>query len=381
MADIVSLRRCESYDENAVNAAVAKAVADIGGFAPYIAPGERVLLKANLVMRKKPEEAATTHPAIMKALATLLIAYGCSVVIGDSPGGPFNEAALKGIYESTGMRRVAEETGAALNTNIKSRVRANPPGLLLKQITMADMLNDVDKVISVAKLKTHGMMAYTGAAKNMFGTIPGVAKAEYHMSKPTHKNFADALIDICLCANPVLSFIDGIVGMEGAGPTSGVPRALGVVLAAANPFAADKTACRIIGLSEANVPLLAQAVKRGLCGAGMSALDLRGDPIESFSVPDFNIPQTHAILGLSRLPKPIRRFTEANLSPRPVFDHAACIGCGDCAKNCPAKVIAMRERKPYVTPDGCIRCFCCQELCPKKAVSAYRPALLRLLRK
>jgi len=377
MKQAVSIQRCQAYDLPAVRDGLAQVLAGLGGWAPYIQKGDRVLLKANLVMRKHPNDAATTHPAVVQAIAESLIAYGASVVIGDSPGGPFTEGLLRSLYAATGMAQAATASGASLNFNTKSFTCENPLGQALPRLVMTDMLNDVDKVISVAKLKTHGMMAYTGAVKNMFGTIPGTVKAEYHLHHPSHSEFADALIDICLCAKPVLSFLDGITAMEGHGPTSGKPRPLHLLMAANDPFALDKTACAIIGLAETNVPILVQAQKRKLCGAGLSRVNFTGVPWQALAVTDFDVPETSSILTFRRLPTPIKWFISHNLQPSPVFAHDLCLGCGDCVESCPVGLIELRDKKPYAQLDTCIRCFCCQELCPHKAISVRRPFLLR----
>jgi len=376
---IVSLQPCNTYDDAAVEARLRQSIEDLGGLDKYIQAGDRILLKANLLMKKKPEEATTTHPAVVKALASILIAHGASILIGDSPGGPFTEGLLRGIYAASGMERVAAETGAALNRNTAAFQKANPDGLLLKRIEMTDMLNDVDKVITVSKMKTHGMMAFTGAVKNLFGVIPGLIKAEYHLNMPSHTQFADALIDICLCVAPVLSFMDGIEAMEGHGPSGGTPRKMNVLLASNDPFALDKTACAIIGLDEARVPILTQAEARGICRAGLDGITFAGAPWTDFAVRDFDIPETHLVMNPKELPRFAQKFVNRFLQPRPVFTRKTCTGCGDCAKCCPAHVIEMRGRNPYVTLDNCIRCFCCQELCPKNDIKAYRPRLLRTI--
>ena len=231
----VSLLACDEYDLRRLKKVLAESVQNLGGWEPYIQPGDRVFLKVNLVMNKEPEYAATTHPAFVQALGELLAEYGAEVIIGDSPGGLFNEEALKRIYKGTGIQAAAEDCGARLNWNTASREVKNPQGKLLKQLTQTAMLADADKVISVSKLKTHGMMTFTGAVKNQFGTVPGTKKAEYHFRMPAAADFADALIDICLAAHPVLCFMDGILAMEGNGPTGGTPRQIGAVLASASP--------------------------------------------------------------------------------------------------------------------------------------------------
>jgi len=389
-----------TYNEAEVFESVSNAINDIGGIETFAKKGERVLLKANLLMEKRPEEATLTHPSVLKALARILIANGNTVIIGDSPGGPFTEGALKKIYRTGGYYELAEQTGAKLNTNVKSFERENPQGLLLKKLTLTDMLNDVDKVISVSKLKTHGMMTFTGAAKNMFGTIPGVIKAEYHLNLPEYDDFANALIDICLASLPVLSVMDGVVGMEGHGPSAGKPRQLGVILASANPFNLDRIACEVISLSPERVPTLRNAISRGLSPADLSSIEIAGEPISEFKVTNFDIPKPGRINPSQSLPPFLQKLMSRLIQPRPVFLLDKCTKCGICAANCPVEVISFapyrgicrkcmecvngrecpvyHEKMPSIKLDDCIRCYCCQELCPTKAIIIKRPLLMRL---
>ena len=375
----VSLVCCDDYGLSDVKEGLRRSVTNLGGFEPYVGKGEKVLLKVNLLMKKTPEEATTTHPAFVQALAELLLEYGAKVLIADSPGGLFTASMLKGVYKATGMEAVAAATGAELNWNVGSVEKKVTDGLLLKKFTATDYLNDVDKVISVSKLKTHGMMTFTGAVKNMFGIVPGVKKAEYHMNMPKHDDFANALIDICLCANPVLSFMDGIVGMEGAGPSAGEPRKIGCILSSDSPYHLDKAAVGIINLNQTQVPTIAQSVKRGLCTGDLSDIDFVDGKISDFFVEDYVAPKATDLLP--KLPRPIMWFLLRFLQPRPVFDKKECSGCADCARLCPAKIIEMRDNRPVAKLSECIRCFCCQELCPKKAVSIFKPFLLRRISK
>lgn len=376
----VSVIHCKNYEYEKVKAALIQTVENLGGFERYINKGEKVLLKINLLMKKTPEEATTTHPVFVQALAQMLKDYGADVIIGDSPGGLYNEKILKAIYKVTGTERSAEESGTKLNYDTKSFEAENPKGLYLKRLTVVNMIKNVDKVISVSKLKTHGMAKMTGAVKNMFGIIPGTLKAEYHLNMPEVKDFANALIDICVYANPVLSFMDGIVGMEGDGPSSGTPREIGAVIGSNNPFDLDLVAAKIINIKPEAVPTIDESIKRGLCHKDLNEIDLKGDNIEEFIITDFKAPKIRNINPVkNNVPKFAENFINMNLQPRPVFIHNKCIGCGDCFRNCPPHTIEMKNHKPIVHLDKCIRCFCCQELCPEKAVEIYRPLLFRTI--
>lgn len=378
---VVSLRACHSYDYEQVRSELKKSIADLGGLSPYISPGEKVLLKVNLLMKKRPEEATTTHPVFVKALADELLSFGVDVLIGDSPGGPFNENMLKGIYKICGYEAIADESSVSLNWNFGQRTVKHEAGFLLKQLTVVDFLSDVDKVISVSKLKTHGMMKFTGAVKNMFGIIPGLLKAEYHFKMPEVKDFSQMLLDVCLYADPVLSFMDGIVGMEGAGPSGGEPREIGAIISSTSPYHLDVIATQLVGIEPESVPTIARSIECKLVSSSFDDMVLKGIPQNTWKINDFITPNIRSIEFLKGMPAPIKGLVDSALKPRPVFRHAKCIGCGDCAEACPPHVIEMKERLPYVDLNGCIRCFCCQELCPAIAIDIKRPWLMKLLSK
>ncbi|WP_082759802.1 DUF362 domain-containing protein [Abyssisolibacter fermentans] len=382
MINIVSLDKCNNYEYSKVKDSILKSFDNLGGIEKYINKKDRVLLKLNLVIKKSPDKAATTHPTFVKALAEVLIEYGAEVIIGDSPGGPFNKAILKSIYNTCQISNIAEETGAKLNFNTNSMQVSFPDGKLLKRLTVTQMLEDVDKVISVSKLKTHCMMLFTGAVKNQFGIIPGSLKSEYHFKMPEVKDFADALVDICLYANPVLSFMDGIVGMEGDGPTSGNPRQIGAVIASNSPYHLDVVASSIINIDAKKIPTINSCINRGICSGSLDDIKLVGDNIDDFMIKDFKMPIIRCVDFVSdRFPQFVSSLCNKLLQPKPIFIHDDCTGCGKCANSCPPKIIEMKDNRPVVDLDNCIRCFCCHELCPKKAIEIYRPPLMRLLSK
>lgn len=367
--ELVSIVRCNDYNQENVEKAVYEALDRLEAIKDKITKGSRVLVKTNLLMRKKPDDAVTTHPAVIEAIVRYLQDMGCKVVIGDSPGGPYTERSLKSVYKASGMIEVAERTGCELNYDTSVVEISNPDAKRLKTMQMIKIAKEVDFVISAAKMKTHGMMTYTGAVKNLFGVIPGLIKADYHLRMNSVDNFADHLVDICEAVKPVFSIIDAIEGMEGNGPSAGEKRHVGLVMASLSPYALDIAASSIMGMDPMIVPTIRAAKERNLFSKGIKDLMVAGVRLDEIEVRPFKLPDSININFVGgRVPRFVEKFLMNNLRPKPVFDHDLCISCGDCKRSCPAGIIDMSSGKPIPDLSKCIRCFCCHELCPKQAV-------------
>ena len=210
---------CPDYDAAHVRAALTEALDAIGGL-DWVRSGMKVGIKPNLAAAKTPEFAVCTHPVMVAELTKMLIERGAQVTIGESPGGIYTAAALNHSYSATGMT-LAAEAGAKLNDDFSSKEGHFADAKVLKSFHYTGWLDDVDVLITFAKLKTHGMMGMTGALKNLYGTIPGTVKLEYHYRFPNHEDFSNMLVDIYEYNHPILALIDAVTAMDGNGPTAG----------------------------------------------------------------------------------------------------------------------------------------------------------------
>ena len=363
------LRACRDYDVPRIEALLREALETLD--IPALRPGAKVLLKPNLLMRREPDRHTTTHPAVVEALAHLLFERGCLITIADSPGGPFTPGLLRSLYESTGMERAARRAGAELNFSTESVDVEVPAPLRTHMLNVLRCAAEADCIVSVGKIKTHGLTAYTGAVKNLFGLIPGLRKVDCHARFPDIEDFSRLLLDVAAWARPALSVLDGIVGMEGKGPSSGSPRQIGALVVADDPHAADVVGASLIGLSVEDVPTLRLARENGRLPVPL----VLGQSVEELAVPDFRkAPVETARRGILT----DRRF--ARLVRSHPFVHAeTCAGCGLCARACPAKAIELRRGTPAFDLSRCIRCYCCQELCPHSAVDVHEPFFTKWL--
>ena len=379
----VIMTPCEDYSTDRIKAALEAVLAPLGGLS-WVKEDMTVGIKANLVSAMKPEECATTHPSLLCALTEMLRSRGARVIIGDSPGGVYTAAFVGQVYRASGMGE-CEAAGAELNRDLGVTDTSFPEARVLKTFTYTAWLDACDAIVDVCKLKSHGMMGMSAAAKNLFGVIPGTMKPEYHFRFPNMEDFAHMLVDIndYFADKIKLCLVDAVEGMEGNGPTKGTPRHVGLLLASPSPHTVDKVCCELIGLSEDAVPTLMAARARGLLPETVS-LQVTGehhgrDRVEDYAVRDFqHVAVRHGHLFDSK-GQLISKLLGKLLSSRPRLKESECVGCGKCANICPAKAITMENKKAVIDRDACIRCFCCQEFCPTGAMKVHRTWIARML--
>lgn len=368
MDTTVSIVRCEEYQYETVITAMRSALNDVGAL-DFIKQGMRIAVKVNLVSAHAPQAAVTPHPYVAAALCAILIEHGAHPVLGDSPGGPFNRVFLDNVYRRCGMYNAAKLSGADLNTDFSTET-ISINGETIDSFTATSWLEKCDAIIDLCKLKTHALTAYTGACKNMFGGVAGLEKTQFHYLYPTHSQFGSALVDIYEHYRPALCVCDGIVGMEGNGPSNGTPRHLGVLLASKNGHCLDLAATGIIGLDAEDVPTLKNAIERGLCPPDRSKLDIRGNGADVKCV-DYICQPKSAVRDFPLKSKALTKLVNLILDSHPAADKS-CVGCGKCLEYCPANAIEIKNGRASITRSRCINCFCCGEFCP---FGAMKPKL------
>jgi uncharacterized protein (DUF362 family)/Pyruvate/2-oxoacid:ferredoxin oxidoreductase delta subunit len=373
----VSISTCETYESHVVANALGAALSPIGGMAAFVSPGQSVLLKVNLLSRAAPERAVTTHPEFLRAAIREVRAAGGIVTVGDSPGGQNSLTSVKRLWEDTGMTAVCSEEDVPLVLFDDDCVSESADGAkLYGTFTLGRAVVETDVLITLPKFKTHGYMMFTGAVKNLFGCIPGLEKAQYHVKVPDRDDFAEMLIDLMLACKPKLALMDAIVGMEGQGPAGGTPRHIGAILASADSVALDVIASSMAGLSPREVYTNKAAARRGLGPASAAEVEVVGADWMALAPPDFSLPARDATTSMPGwLAQRLRGWATA----RPVLaEPGACTRCGRCAENCPVGAITVGASGPVFDHSACIRCYCCQELCPVQAVGLTTPPLARL---
>jgi len=371
MDNTVSLAVCRDYNEERVFDAVARCFEGIGGVDAVFVKGKKVLVKPNLLSPRPPEEGVTTHPSLIRAVVRLAREKGCAVIIGDSHGG--YERKTEHVWETTGMKGVAEETGVPL-------VNFEAAGARLRRINgkiypISAAVLDSDVIVNLPRMKTHVVTTITNAVKNMFGCVPGFRKATYHRDLHSVSSMSAMLVDVCQITSPRVTVMDAVISMDGNGPAAGRLRDTGFIAASRSPYALDLAVAKLVVTGENRVPTTVIAKRRGLAPRGFKSLEFTGDDPDACRAADFRLPRG------GELPSLLSAVVGRAIWVRPRIDPSLCTSCEECVANCPVRAIEMHGGLPRIDLKHCISCFCCQEMCPSSAIVPLRSRQLRLIQR
>jgi len=367
----VALIKTAGYGREEISKNVEKIFNYFGCAGNFFKKGELVLIKPNLLFARSASEHVTTHPEVVYALCSILSDIGCKIIIGDSPGfGNAVTVAKKcGIYDAVSKFNVE-----FVNFEKSVEIKAGRENAIFKKFEVADEIVKADKVVNLAKLKSHAQMVLTMSVKNMFGAVVGLLKPQWHFKAGVDADFfARMLIELNLAIKPAFSIIDAVTAMEGNGPANGKPREVGALIGGTNCVAIDTIAAAILKINSGDFYTGRCAQKMKLPGATLADIQVEGGCVSDFKIDKFELPNIMHIQWpiFDFLRRALRRFSV----PSPVYKKNSCRFCRICFDICPARAINYKK-DVAITFDlkKCIRCFCCQELCPHGAISVKKSA-------
>ncbi|MDR1943540.1 MAG: DUF362 domain-containing protein [Synergistaceae bacterium] len=366
----VGIARCEGYGDDETREALRLAISRAGGL-PDI-PCDEVLIKANLLAPSAPEEAVTTHPSILSALAGEMRGMDKSVHIADNPGYIFtNKEHLFGV---TGIKSLSRAGGISfgLLSDLGVRPVKSDSFRAIPEARMAVRYLDAPYVINAAKLKTHVETETTGCIKNIFGAADTATRKKCHQSRSL-LHLANAITDLFSIRPPDFNVMDAVVGMEGDGPSHGSPRKIGWILSGRNALAVDWAASLIMGYRDPlKIPLINAAASRGMGPRAQSEIILEGAVWSD--LPSYGFKKSSGALRL--VPTFLRGLAHNLVSLAPGLERGGCVRCGVCKQVCPVDAISDgADSYPAIKRNICVKCLCCHEMCPTGAMAVRKNIL------
>lgn len=375
MASTVALQKCGDYSPEKVTAAIAASLEPFGGISAFVKPGESVLLKPNMLAPAAPGQAVTTHPEVVRATAQLVMDAGGKPFIADSPAVPGFALTAK----KSGLGEVAKSLGIPIHELKESVEHKGDDKKIFRILELSRHALEADRIISLAKFKTHAQMYLTAGIKNTFGCVVGQRKAQWHFKAGIDRIFfARMLVEVHHAVAPDLTIIDAITAMEGDGPgPGGVPRSIGLIAASPDAVALDRVMLEVVGGEFNQFFVMGAARDMGIGETELSRITIKGEPWQTFRQQGYKLPKTtiHASMG----PKVLQKAVLNHFTAKPRENRATCTLCNKCIEICPTNVISEKGKRLHFDYDKCIRCFCCVEVCPEGSMKPVKPFLLKIV--
>jgi len=153
--------------------------------------------------------------------------------------------------------------------------RALPGGLVLKEVTTFDLVEEARAIISVPVMKTHDQTEITLSLKNLKGLIDDLDKRRLHQ-----EGVLQGVLDLYEAFRPALAVVDGTFCQEGLGPVHGRTLEINLILASRDLVAVDAMAGRVMGFAPEEVLITRHGAERGLGHLDLGQIEIRGEPWE-----------------------------------------------------------------------------------------------------
>lgn len=240
---------------------VREALELLGGMGNFVHPGHKVVVKPNIGWDRSPEQAANTHPLVVKTLVEMALEAGASEVkVFDNT---CNEK--RRCYTNSG---IADAVKSLRNRKARYEYmdeRKFIPVEITKGISLTewDIYKDAltaDCYINVPIVKHHGLSRLTLGLKNSMGVIGGNRDRLHH-------DLGQKLADLATVIRPNLTVIDATRMLMNNGPQGGRladVKKMDTVIASVDPVAADALATTIFGLQPEDISSTVAAHQLGL---------------------------------------------------------------------------------------------------------------------
>jgi uncharacterized protein (DUF362 family) len=295
----VSLIRATTYAKQELRESLDRLLEPLGGMQAFVRPGQRVLLKPNLLTAARVGKECITRKEIVFCVAQMVKEAGGKPFFGDSPA--FGSAL--GVAKANGYLPLMAELDIPIVEFHGKRYHTDSDNF--NHLRLSKEAMEADVIINLPKVKSHVQLTLTMGVKNLFGCVPGKMKAWWHMEAGKDADrFGEMLVATAKAISPDLTILDGIIGHEGNGPSGGEPRDLGLLGASADVFALDLTTASILNVSPELIPTLAAQMRLGCCNS-LADIEFPLDRPEDLAIVDWKLPDALMAIDFG-LPRVLR---------------------------------------------------------------------------
>ena len=218
---------------------------------------DRIGIKPNLVVAKKAESGATTHPEFAAGAIAFLQGKGffnLTIMEGSWVG-----ARTERAFKICGYYDLSKRYNVPL-VDLQKDKSITCTGTNGGYLVCCSVL-ELDRLINMPVLKGHCQTSVTCALKNLKGCIPDSEKRRYH-----REGLYQPIADLNEIIHPDLILVDGLQG-DPYFEEGGNPFKRNLFLAAVDPVLTDSYVTALLGLNPEDVPYIGKAADLGVGSA------------------------------------------------------------------------------------------------------------------
>ena len=273
----VAITRTEDDFYGAFN----RAIADISN--DVVNPGDRVLIKPNLVMQSDPESGQITNPHLVEAVARYCLDQGAArVIIGEGPSYYQPESSLRECFTRSGISAVADRLGIewVLFDEHDYRVYRNISNYTPNEFRVTEFAFNCDRFINIPVLKTHYLTTVTLAMKNLKGCLKREDKPRFH-----HPDLSCAVVELNKIVRPTINVIDctpvAVMRRLNTGyRAEGKRLTSGLIIVSEDIVATDAVGCALMDIDPQKVRTVILGATAGLGESDLTRIDIIGEELK-----------------------------------------------------------------------------------------------------
>jgi uncharacterized protein (DUF362 family)/ferredoxin len=323
-------------------------------------PSQKLLIKPNLNASMNALTGNTTDLRLLSSVIVSLKDRGYRhITIGEGTNSGYYRNKISVI-----TRLRVDALAKTLDVKVKDLNYSEPIFIPFENGIRAGISKDcleADLMINMPKLKTHFEAGMSVCLKNLMGCLVGQEN-----KKKTHRNLAENILHINEYLKPHLHIVDGLIAMEGLGPTRGIPVHMGLILAGQDPLLIDLLCAHLALFDYKKIPTLKLAEERGLLKKG------HHDIIKSLEIEQYKRSFLPPVAGLAArlIHSPKRQKYFLAIRNTPFFNYL-------CSTKMGGKILfqtglrqdvfiedEMRLGRLSLSEQRCSRCMKCSDYCP-----------------
>lgn len=319
-----------------------------------------ILLKPNLNSNMNALTGNTTDLRILSTTILFLKERGYHhIVIGEGTNSGFYRSKIGVI-----SRLKVDKLAAYYGVKVRDFNYAKPREIEFDQGVKAQVASEcleAELFINLPKIKTHFEIGMSVCLKNLMGCLIGQEN-----KKKTHGNLSENILRLNQAVRPHLHIVDGLIAMEGPGPTRGKPVLLNTILVGTDPYLLDLVCSHLAQLDYKSIKTLKLAEEKNLL-TPLHHRFVRTLALDDYKK-NFMKPKVNPLAAFIHHPKRQKFFLA--LRQTPVFSYLASTNFGGkllFLTGLRQDVFLKEEMscsRLYLDPKLCGGCNLCRDYCP-----------------